>query len=66
MKLTSTSFNETFTQFLHRIQSKIRNKNISLKLHNLDYSSQKNENLNSQPKKKREIQTKSKDYQKVA
>ena len=66
MKLTSTSFNEIFTQFLHRIQSKIRNKNISLKLHNLDYSSQKNENLNSQPKKKREIQTKSKDYQKVA
>ena len=66
MKLTSTSFNEIFTQFLHRIQSKIRNKNISLKLHNLDYSSQKNENLNSQPKKKREIQTKSRDYQKVA
>ena len=65
MKLTSTSFNEIFTQFLHRIQSKIRNKNISLKLHNLDYSSQKNENLNSQPKKKREIQTKSRDYQKV-
>ena len=34
---------------------------ISIKLHNLDYSSRKNENLNSQPKKKREIQTKSKD-----
>ena len=34
---------------------------ISLKLHNLNYSSRKNENLNSQPKKKREIQTKSRD-----
>ena len=34
---------------------------ISLKLHNLDYSSRKNENLNSQPKKKREIQAKSRD-----
>jgi hypothetical protein len=34
---------------------------ISLKLHNLNYSSRKNENLNSQPKKKRKIQTKSRD-----
>ena len=62
MKITSTRY---FSLFLHWIQSQIRNENISLKLHNLDYLSRKNENLNSQPKKKREIQTKTRDYLKV-